>query len=458
MQDYKAPLDLNENYSFDVLVKDHGTNFAGKLTLSPNECTLKVMGERQISLEFYNFDKIECFTLQNHFLLSDVQLKNFGFTSLRLNDQKNRGSFFEIEFHVGLVIKSNTKITKETLFNGFCIESDIIKEWTGITNKQAEVLMKVSDKVMFNNDLNLFEIPLDNTGILYLSYSLNIHTNLKTLSSGVKLTPQLGLFFYENKCVKDFFKEIKKLYVFISFFWGSGFQVNQIKVNVLNLKHCNVSAYYPKNFERVCRVYPLVPLGFDLQSRVNDYIGLPFDVFKKYYNLSKDKVEYFNKYIRYREMKSDEEKFLGYFRILEKIVYQSESYVNPTVLEEILEKSENYLKIRLDAKQKNIKSLIKRVLYANNGKFNTSTCISKFYELIPDDLKEIMDYSKSDIEKICKLRNDITHANEYYIKESELYGYTQFIQQLLCFAMFNKLLETPLEILAPLRVNFKKIT
>lgn len=66
-----------------------------------------------------------------------------------------------------------------------------------------------------------------------------------------------------------------------------------------------------------------------------------------------------------------------------------------------------------------------------------------------------MSFKRSDIQGICKLRNDMTHANDYIVSEEDLYQYTKFIHQLLIFALVNKLLGISLDILIPLSDRFK---
>ncbi|MCE6007928.1 HEPN domain-containing protein [Acinetobacter soli] len=462
MRDYKAPLDLNENYSFDVIVKDHDTNFAGKLILSPDECTLKVMSERQISSEFYNFDKIECFTLQNHFLLSDVQLKNWGFRSLRLNDPSDQGGFFELEFDVGFVIKANTStsLKKETTFSGFSIEADMIRKWTGITKKQEDLLLQNSNGFFpshADEDLKLFEIQLENIGFLYLAYNLNLHTDIDSMSSGVKLTPQLGVHFFEckDKYISILLKEIRKIYVLLSFFWGDDFSLNNLKITLPHIRGGDISGYYPSNYIANNKTYPIFPLGFDLRSRYNSYQGLPLDLFQEYYNLDNSKVEYFIKYLRYKRIKSNEEKFLGYFRILERLVHTTGTYVDEESLKILLDRSKKYLIKKLKSRSSDIRSLCKKIIKSNQGKYVTHDCISRFFDEIPEEIKITMSVKRSDIQGICKLRNDMTHANDYFVSEEDLYQYTEFIHQLLIFALVNKLLGVSLDVLTPLSNTFK---
>lgn len=459
MEDYKEPLNLNEKYSFDVLVKDNDTNFAGRLVLSPEGCTLSVMGERSFSPDFFSSQLIECFTLREYFLLSEVSSKSWRSTSLRLNNPQNRGGFYEIEFTVGFVIKSSSQIRKHTIFKGFSIETEMLRKWTGITNKQNELLHHYGNRTLdFNSiNLNLFQVLTENHKNIFLSYNVNAHTSLENISSGVKITPYFGIVFQNPKEMHEIYKEIGRTYALLAYFWGMDFPVNYIKLFLPDASHTYISAYSLAKKKVNLTEYALIPLGYDTRDNYNDYRGLPLEIFNTYNELSDSRIDFFIKYIRYSRLNSDEEKFLGYFRILEKIVHEVGSYVDSDLLETLLNRSEDYLTVKLDCKKRDIKSLRRRVIQANNGKYNTATCITRFYETIPDELKSIMKYEKKDIEKICGLRNNITHANEYYVTDADLYSYTKFIQQLLSFALFNKVLEAPLDLLIPLTTRFERI-
>lgn len=460
MQNHKDSLNFNESYNFDVLVREGGVNFAAKLQLTPELCTLRIMGERQFPSNYYTLETIECFTLRNNFLLSGIKLKSLTNTNLRLNDPQNSGGFFEVEFIIDYVIKSTTSVPlmKDTVFKRFNIEADIIKEWTGITKKQSRLLMQNGlNREAEDKNLSLFEVPLENIGILYLSYNLNLHTSLDDISTGRKLTPQLGLYFNENKNIAEIFSEIKKLYSLVSFFWGEEFFISKINIKLHNASSHYVSAYYSHNNQKSKRASPRIPLGFDMVNQFNGYEGLPLSLFGEYYSLPIGKVEYFTKYHRYKRMKSEEEKFLGYFRILERLVHITGTYVNEESLSDLLSRSRKFLINKLNSRSNDIRSLTKKIINSNRGKYVTHDCVSRFFDEIPEDIKKNFSFAREDIVRICALRNDMTHANDYEISEEELYKYTQFIHQLLICALIYKLLNIPLSSLIPISNIFRFI-
>jgi len=457
--DYQKPLSFDESLQFDVVVNVEGENFAGTLKISPKETTLRVMGERPFSPEFENSEIIECTSFRNSFLLTDISLKYFRNTNLSLNITGHSGGFSEVEFNIGFIIKSTAGINKNTLFNGFHIDADMIKKWTDVTNKQAYLLSAGNNALDLPiGDLNLFEAPLNTDGSIRISYQLSLHSSLESISSGMKITPYLDRFFEENKNIVEVYNEIKKLYSLINYFWGCDFHFNHIKISLPNALGVKTSAFFSTKEIKSVLNYPLIPLGIDLRAQIEHYQGLPLDAFIAFYSLPGNGSDFFTKYMRYKRLNSDEDKFLGYFRILEKLVHAEGFYVNQEILENLLVRSEKYLINKFGCRKKDIKGFSGRIISANGSKYNTETCIGRFIDTIPEELKSILEFTKDDLRIICRLRNNITHANDYFIEDEELHSFTKFIHQLLIFAIYSKLLNLPLELLLPIRTTFKNIS
>ena len=88
---------------------------------------------------------------------------------------------------------------------------------------------------------------------------------------------------------------------------------------------------------------------------------------------------------------------------------------------------------------KNVKSFLNGIPSYNKSKYNTEKCIQDFFELLPNELSKNWKFTKRDIGDICKLRNDITHANDYYISEIEIEEKTKFLEVLLVLKLCTKI-------------------
>ncbi|WP_019617057.1 HEPN domain-containing protein [Psychromonas ossibalaenae] len=445
MFDEDEILKLDEKYSFDVSVRDDNKRFAGKLTLSPEKCTLRVMGERQTSYSFYESSQIECSTFDKSFTLFELSINYQSSQSLRTSVDDNVG-FFEYEFDVGFVICSDEDFNLNQNAAGFTIDSPMIKKWIGYTNKQQELIDKYHGQKLslFSEDTLEFTHLLEGYGIIMAFYQLETHSNVLSFSSGIRFPPKLSIEFGSPKPISELHNEFKKSYDLMTLFVGADFKIDAIEVSTgshsFSSKTC---VYFTSNNKTYEPDYPVLPLSHNLRFNDLPLPELPLESFGNYYNLSEAERSVFSRYLRYKRMKSDEERFLGYFRLLEKLTYKTKSYVKSESLEVILKKSESYLAKRLQGNKKNIKSLISRISRLNDSKYNTEKCIGDFYESLPSSLKDGMFYNKSDLQKICKLRNDITHANDYIIDNEKLSKYTSFINVLLYLALLNKIRISP---------------
>jgi hypothetical protein len=58
---------------------------------------------------------------------------------------------------------------------------------------------------------------------------------------------------------------------------------------------------------------------------------------------------------------------------------------------------------------------------------------------IPPHLSSKWTYQKKDIDRVCKLRNDISHANDYDVGEAEIEKMAKFCEVLLVVSLMLKL-------------------
>jgi hypothetical protein len=179
----------------------------------------------------------------------------------------------------------------------------------------------------------------------------------------------------------------------------------------------------------------LFPLGDHLVNYQPNYPAFPINSFKEFYALEKKEVGYWEKYIKYRRMTNIEEIFLGYFRLLESLCYQKKAYLNGDLLKEISKKAEPYL-IKKFKDKKNVKSFLNGLSRYNNSKYNTEKNIRYFLIKAPKELSSTWKFTKKDIGAICKLCNDITHANDYYVEKGEVENKAKFIEVLLLLRLF----------------------
>lgn len=432
----KDYLNLTENYEFDVKVFDEDKVFAGNLKLSPQKCSLRVMGERSPSQDFSNSKTIKCSTLRLYFTLHELILTQMSSQLLQISDGEHIG-FFEFEFNVGFVTYSKDHNHFNKAIKGFVIDAPILKNWIGHTTIQNKILDSHNKKTLNPIDTCEFQTKLKNYGALGLSYKIT--SGYDSFGSTFKSHPEFIILFNSLKEIDLLHEEIKKTYNLLALFMGSDFDINLVKlIPHENYNTPNLSVYFSWNFATRLD-YVLFPLGHNLRFDQLGLPPLPLISFENYYNLSEADITFFSRYHGYCRMKSYEEKFLGFFRLLEKLTYKEKSYVTEESLHTILLKSKKYITKRLDGKTRDIKSLLDRIPHLNKSKYNTQACISNFYDTLPSELKDSISLKKINLKEICKLRNDITHANHFFVTEEELIKYTLFIKVLLYLALIEKI-------------------
>ncbi|SGY86842.1 HEPN domain-containing protein [Moritella viscosa] len=320
----------------------------------------------------------------------------------------------------------------------------MIKKWVGYTNLQQELVEKYHTRKLnpLSADTLEFEQELQGYGHLLMFYNFQIHSDMSAFISGINFPPKLFIRFNSLVEMENLHLEYKKLYELMAVFMGSDFKVDTIEVSVeSHISSPNTCVYFPTTNRTYGSDYPAFPLSRNLKFHDLPIPELPLECFNHYYQLSEDDRSMFSRYLRYQRMKSEEERFLGYFRLLESLTYKTKPYVDPEALEELLNDSEKCILESLNGKgsNKDIKTLISRIGRLNNSKYNTAKCIIDFYAELPSALKEGIVFENQDIQDICTLRNDITHANAYTIDEDKLAKYSSFTNALLYIALLKKL-------------------
>lgn len=436
-------LDLTESYQFNVTVEVGQNKFAAKLELSPEKITFTIMGEedneRNCALGWENVDRLICSKTNQTFILHDLQFVKG--ESRVINFHPNMIGFFENTYEVGYLIFSPTIIYEDNKFSSISIHSTTIEKWIGNTHKQEEILKAYHNKepIMDNPDkLNEFHIELDNIGLLGVSYHLSIHSSSPDFSSGINFPPSLIIGFNNLLTSKEIKIKFDKVYSLLSFFIGNDFVVNRVDVgcNTGTFGSSNGSLYYPskdthpKDEQR----YVFFPLGMNIRFDSLGLPPLPLDTFNSYFSLSTEQIGYFSKYLKYKRMNNTEEKFLGFFRILETLTFKKKSYLDEKLLSELSIKAKPYL-IKKFGDNKSVTSFLRGLLRYNNSKYNTDKCIQDLYKKLPKSLTDKWKFARSDIANICNLRNDITHANDYYADEREVQEKTKFVEVLLIHSL-----------------------
>jgi Apea-like HEPN/ApeA N-terminal domain 1 len=438
-------LELSKSYSFHVRVQDRGNRFVGKLELTSEKIVLTVTGEskegRDWSHSFGDVEQMACDDYTRTYLLYGLKSMQGKSGSLGHGDI----GYFEHVYEISYLVYSTGILSENETFSGFSVRFRELKNWLGHTEKQEEILNRYYKAQLFNRsdvDLEEFSVAVHNKGTVAISYYLSAHYSAHDFSTGLQFPPSLIMHFSHEQSATETKQIFDDLCEITSFAIGRGLSLEnaQLFCSSRTSSSQNTWLYFPKNKEHKeqRKDYILFPLGRNL--RFND-LGYPeFDIglFNTYFSLSDKDREKWKKYHKYRRMESAEERFLGYFRLLESLTFKSKNFLDEDKLQGLIDQFETCLGKRFGDK-KSVKSFLRGLNRYNRSKYNTEKCLLDFYDNIPSEVSKEWQVEKSDIKLICTLRNDISHANDFDVSEDELHKFTKFIETLLVFALFLKL-------------------
>lgn len=436
MRQRPEELNLKDSYKFKVTVENGGHRFAGELNLSPDGCSLEVCGdmsgERSADFDWREVDEIACSGFEGVFLLRGLRGRGGGWRSLQRYPEPV--SHFDVEYDVSHVIFGRNFDSRRAKFIGVDIRSPSIAKWVGYTKVQDLIVEKhrIGTLFRYGGDPYMeFVQSIDQFGGVAIVYSPTEMYSVDEFSTGLQFPPILSIGFSEPKTAADVISVVGEINTLFSFLFGSNLDIDRINLTTPDGRRSPLSLYSPrKQKEAVNGRYPFFPLGLNLRF---DHLGLPSlptELFSTYFGFFKNGRSIFDKYIKYRSLENPEERFLGFFRLLEKLCFQKESFLPEEMLTSFLDRARPLIVRHFDDK-KNVQRFLERVPSWNNSKLNTAGCIARFLKTIPSDLKRKWVYGASDVNEICKLRNDLTHANEAEPKAEDIEKKAKFVEVLL---------------------------
>lgn len=405
-------LQLDESYEFNVLVQDNNTTFAGKLILSPAECSITIMGEatdqRSLSLQFHDTEEIICSDLNKTFVLRDLTPKHFQKSVLFRRPEY--ASYFECTFNIGLVLFIATGTwPKQASISLISLQSETIDRWVGDTDLQEEILQNHGDQL---SNTNLDEFVIDTGGgvVIGVSYKFFKYMSLTQFKSGMAFPPCLIARFSEPLNARSVGPAYEKIYNLFSFVSGNSSAPKKVRFS-LHSHRSQGSIYFPSTASstNTCSDLMLFPLTRNLRL---DQLGLPIfplDCLSNYYGFADDELDVWRRYLKYRKMSSSEERFLGYFRLLERLCFKRKPYLDEEKLASLLSRSKKFL-IKYFGNKSDVDSFLRGMSRYNGSKYNTSKCIKDFYKEIPVECTGKWNTGRGDIDAVCDMRNNIAHA------------------------------------------------
>lgn len=429
-------LRLDETYAVDVSIESNGNNFAGELSLSPNECTLVIRGDlfegRSPDLGWEDVDTMTCRGFDGTFYLYGLTLLAWGTRTLQRHPKVV--GHFETRYRVSHVIYGRTHERELPPAFHVSVHSPSIAQWVGTTRVQDKIVAKYQSGTLFGNgstpDIEFLQ-PISGLGAISIGYAPSTQYSSEKFSMALKFAPVLGISFETPKDGAEAIHILSEVIALFSFLIGSHVVIDAINLVCRSSSYRPLSVYFARPQQDVERGdYPFFPLGANLRL---DHLGLPelpLGVFERYFSIEDGERQLFFKYIRYRGLQNPEEQFLGFFRLLEKLCFQQESFLPEEKLTNLLVRAKPFFD-RYFGDGRNVTKFLGQVERWNKSKLNTAGCIAKFLKTLPSSLRERWNFGSNDIQGICKLRNDLTHANTTEPDSHDVACKAKFIEALL---------------------------
>ncbi|WP_157645688.1 hypothetical protein [Burkholderia ubonensis] len=427
---------LSDSYQFSVTVESGGSCFVGELRLSPSGCSLVIRGDlsegRSANFGWQDIDQITCNGFDGIFHLYGLKFSGGG--SRWVQRHPKPVVHFENRYRVSHVIFSRANIFRHPTFVGFDFHSPSVAQWVGYTRMQDEIVSKYHDGTLFpysSDSFAEFSQPVEGLGDVAVRYYPSTQYSASDFSMGLRFAPVLSLTLDVAVSGPKIIEIVSEIDTLFSFLFGARLDLDKIALIALDGRMLPISLYFPRALDKSGEQrYPFFPLGINLRTDQMGLPSLPTELFSTYFCLPRAERLRFSKYIRYRNLENPEERFLGFFRLLEKLCFQKESFLPDEKLDSLLVRVKPLLVKYFDDK-KNVERVLGRMPGWNNSKLNTEACVIKFLRTLPASLRKRWIYDASDIQEICRLRNDLTHANAVEPDPGDIEKKAKFIEVLL---------------------------
>lgn len=431
----------------NVQIERGGHYFNADLNYSPSGILLTIRGEEHGArmLEMYDIevDKLFCYGKNTFLTLYGLKKRKSRESALGSDFQADRPWYVEIEYSVSYFL-----VSKNSFLGGLISEIKIfsgdIARWVGLTEKQKEIA-SLGFNAYKSDGLVECVLLAGRKEHWEIAYNLRVFEDLGSFSAGIKFPPSLDVFIDGIEGVL-LLKKIREIFSFWFFLLGFDATPDSIELSSADSSEGDIHLYFPydENSAKIPNRFPAFPLAHkNLRGAI---VGspLPLDIFDKFYSLEADGKAVFRSFQRYSALESVEEKYLGYFRLIEKLTRKTGHYVSVDTLK-MLSKDVRGLLVRYGESKKDIKSFLGGLKRVNGSKYNTEKCFSDFRDSLPLEFLDECSSEQLDMGMLCTLRNDIVHENNHVVDEGRIFKYAIFLRFMLIFAISKELLCMPFE-------------
>lgn len=331
-------------------------------------------------------------------------------------------SFRDYTFAAKGVIHSRVNLNDVDRYQALSFYSNGINQWLGNTIKLNKIINgSVANQLPTQEDLLEFERDIKGVGILagYYSYEYGGLEGIHTV--GMSVMPHVNLHFEKVVDLNGLVEHYINLYMIMRFLHGKYLDFTNVRVYLAGMaRQVEASLYFPEKRNSKRELYDVMPLPYSSPYQDGSESNFPLHIFDRYFDPENEEVNLLIKrFINYTLIDSDEEKFLGFYRVIERVTFKQSYFIDELVLSNLFDRSRKILQNKLQGVS--ISKFRRAVLKANKSKANTEACIRDYIKRLPSDFIANLGLGKIKVDEICKVRNDMTHQPFFSISAQKLF-------------------------------------
>lgn len=386
--------------------------------------------------EIISLDSIVFKRANYHYLLFGLALIDLAF--IRIGSD---GDVRDYEFSAQGFLYSKTVVNQNDFFTSISIYGESIKKWSGSTRKLNKIMSGgIANKLPCKDDCVEFETSITSVGTIGLRYSFK-YGGLNGLHTvGMNVEPHVTITFEEGIGLDKLIDNYIDLYMILRFFIGNSLMISNVKIQSYSRYGRNDIQFYmaeKKEDERNNHAGGML-LSYATIYNDDSEDDFPDSVWENYFNpRNRENKELIKKFVTYSMVKNNEEKFLGYYRIIEAMTVKESFYVDEDKLSNLLKRAKPLLVKYLSCTS--LSDFFRAIKNTNKSRSNTESCIHHFIQNLPHSVLEKTTIKEIKISEICKSRNQIIHQPLFSETPEKIYKHMQTIELLIKLATLIRL-------------------
>lgn len=359
-------------------------------------------------------------------------------SSFRLIGQAN--SFNDYKFTAQGLLFSRINLNHIEEYQALSFYSKGIDSWLGNTLKLNRIINDgVVGKLPEQENLVEFERALKSVGVFggYYSYKYGGLDTIYTV--GMSVMPHVTLRFERSVDLNGLIDNYIDLYMLMRFLIGNRLNFTSVNVHLKNSSsQTKIKLYLPEKNNAGSELHNAVSLLYSSAYHDDSEMKFPLHIFDNYYSKEDKEIRLLiKKFISYSLLDGDEEKFLGFYRILEKITFRQSFYADEAELSALLDRAKGILQKKFSGLS--VSKFKRAMLRANKSKENTETCVRYYIKSMPEDFVGRMGLNKIKIDELCRIRNSMTHQPFFSVSEAKLHDCMITAKLLVSIMLMGKL-------------------